>query len=150
MAQDFTYLMRIRYSECDAQGVVFNAKYVEYIDVAITEFQRVLWGGYHEVSNNGLETQVVNVNINWQASARFDDILAIRMKPLRLGNTSFTLQVDFSNHDTQQALASAEITYVLVQSPEYTKTPIPDNMRKALEQGAPDVVINHAGNVSGN
>ncbi len=47
MEDDFTHLLRVRYSECDAQKVVFNAKFVEYIDVAVTEFMRYVWGGYN-------------------------------------------------------------------------------------------------------
>ena len=30
----------MRYHECDVQGVVFNANYFAYFDVALTEFMR--------------------------------------------------------------------------------------------------------------
>ena len=145
MTDDFCYLMRIRYAECDAQGVVFNAKYVEYIDVAMTEFYRLVGGDYSNISNNDTEIQVVNININWQAPARFDDIVAINMKTLRIGNTSFTLEAVFTNYETGQPLVSAEITYVMVSAPEYIKKTIPDEIRESLTQGAPGVVVDHAG-----
>ena len=32
----FTLLLRVRYGECDAQEVVFNARYADYIDIAMT------------------------------------------------------------------------------------------------------------------
>jgi len=36
----FRLLLRVRYGECDAQQVVFNARYGDYVDVAATEFYR--------------------------------------------------------------------------------------------------------------
>ena len=38
----FRYYLRVRYSECDAQKVVFNSRYGDYIDLATTEFLRAL------------------------------------------------------------------------------------------------------------
>ena len=32
----FRYYLRVRYIECDAQKVVFNSRYGEYVDVSIT------------------------------------------------------------------------------------------------------------------
>ena len=40
MSQRFRYYVRVRYQECDAQHVVFNARYGDYIDLACFEFLR--------------------------------------------------------------------------------------------------------------
>jgi acyl-CoA thioester hydrolase len=42
-------------------------------------------------------------------------------------------------------VAEADITYVLIQPSTMTKTPVPDAIRKTLEEGAPGVLISHAG-----
>ena len=36
--------LRVRYGECDAQGVVFNAPYLAWFDVAMTELWRAAFG----------------------------------------------------------------------------------------------------------
>ena len=36
----FTHSLRVRYAEVDSQGIVFNANYLNYLDVAITEYFR--------------------------------------------------------------------------------------------------------------
>ena len=36
----FTHVLRIRYAEVDAQGIVFNSHYLTYFDCAITEYYR--------------------------------------------------------------------------------------------------------------
>ena len=51
----FTLLLRVRYGECDAQQVVFNPRYADYVDVAATEYFRTLFGGYDAFLDRGLD-----------------------------------------------------------------------------------------------
>ncbi len=43
MPADFVHELRVRYGECDPQGIVFNANYLLYFDVAFTELWRAGW-----------------------------------------------------------------------------------------------------------
>lgn len=149
MNNNFCYLLRVRYSECDAQKVVFNGRYVDYIDIAVTEYMRVIWGNYNDILSNGLDNQVVSLSINWKAPAHFDEIIAIAVKPIKLGKTSYSLQIDFYNYDTSKMLASAEIAYVMVSATQHTKMDIPQDMRKKFKTGASGIVIDHAGSKPG-
>ena len=40
--QDFTFFhpLRVRWSEVDPQGIVFNPNYLAYADIALTEYMR--------------------------------------------------------------------------------------------------------------
>ncbi len=145
MDDAFEYLLRVRYSECDAQLVVFNARYVEYIDVAVTEFQRHMWGSYQELLNSGLDNQLVNMNIDWKVPARFDDVLRVVVKTSRVGNSSFVLRVDFYRLEDDEHLSGADITYVMVSTPDYRPAPIDDAARAKLLAGLPGVRVDHAG-----
>ena len=62
----FTYLLRVRYAECDAQRVVFHSRYAEYADVAVTEFIRALGFG-EEAASGALEYQLVRQTLEWRA-----------------------------------------------------------------------------------
>ncbi|MDP1539457.1 MAG: thioesterase family protein [Moraxellaceae bacterium] len=145
MSDCFRHLLRVRYAECDGQNVVFNGRYVDYIDVAVTEFLRVVWGNYQDILATGIDSQVIALSLNWKAPAHFDDVLAIGVKPARIGNTSYTLEVSFYRYATQTHIASAEITYVMVSAGDHKKMTIPQTMREQLAQGAPGVVVDHAG-----
>lgn len=144
-ANKFQYLLRVRYGECDAQLVVFNARYGDYVDIAATEYFRELFGGYQNLLNQGLDNQVVKSTTSWKSPARFDDVLAISVETTHVGNSSFTLGVEFKEFLTNRTIASSEITYVMVCTEKYQKTPIPQALRDKLNKGAPDVVIDHAG-----
>ncbi len=145
MNNDFCYLLRVRYAECDAQKVVFNGRYVDYIDIAGTEFMRVIWGDYNEILSRGIDLQVVNLNLNWKAPAHFDEIIAITIKSGRIGTTSYTLEVEFYNYTDSKLIASAQIVYVMVSVDQHKKMTLPQDMRTQLEKGAHGIIVDHAG-----
>lgn len=133
-APPYRCLLRVRYGECDAQNVVFNARYADYIDVAVTEFIRAL--GFGEAFVQGqLDYQLVRQTLDWHAPARFDDVIAADITLAHLGTTSFRLHTAFMRAADSQALATAETVYVCV-SKELTKRALPDDFRAALEAGA--------------
>jgi acyl-CoA thioester hydrolase len=132
----FELLLRVRYSECDAQEVVFNARYADYADLAATEFMRELVGGYQNLISQGLDNQVVNLSIRWQNSAKFDDILCLSVHVSHVGNTSFSIQITMIDWLTKQAIASAEIVYVMLDIASFTKIAISQEMRDKLLKGA--------------
>ena len=150
MSEAFLFKMRVRYAECDAQQVVFNSRYSEYADLAVTEYFRVLFGGIKQMLNQGLDTQVVRFTIDWLTPARFDDVLGIRVVTSRIGNTSFTLRLTYCDVLTQKDIAVAEVTYVLVTAVHHQKITINEDFRERLTRGAVDVVTDQSGCSSAN
>ena len=134
----FCLRFRVRYAECDAQGVVFNARWGDFVDIAVGEFSRAVFGNITE----SLDWMLVKQTIEWRAPARYDDVLDIHVRTLRVGTTSFALETTFLRASTQ--LAKAETIYVVVDQATHTKRPVPDAARSALERGA-DVTIDQSG-----
>jgi acyl-CoA thioester hydrolase len=136
----FRFLLRVRYGECDAQGIVFNARWGDYVDIAVTEYTRSLFGSIAP----SMEWRLVKQTLEWRASARFDDVLECRVSTLRVGTTSFTFTTQFRRFADAADLAAAETIYVACD-PAGTKIAIGDAHRAALERGAPGIVVDHAG-----
>ena len=90
----FRYYLRVRYGECDAQKVVFNSRYSDYVDVSINEFLRAI-GILADFVSGHLDFQLVKQTIEWKAPARFDQVLELSIMATRLGTTSFTLATEF-------------------------------------------------------
>ena len=103
----FSYFLRVRYGECDAQKVVFNSRYGEYMDLAAAEFLRVL-GFEHEIQTAELDYQVVKQTTQWRAPARFDQVLEISVSTKHLGTTSFTLATEFRIAGDEALIATSE------------------------------------------
>lgn len=139
-------LIRVRYSECDAQQVVFNARYADYADIAATEYMRVLIGNYQNLMDAGFDNQVVSLNIDWLASAKFDDVLNLKVVVDRVGNTSFTLLTTCERvtNGSVEPIATIRTVYVVVDNTEYKKQPLPDILKDNFNRPF-NVTINQAG-----
>jgi acyl-CoA thioester hydrolase len=145
VARPFRYYLRVRYIECDAQKVVFNSRYGEYVDVAINEFLRAI-GILDQFITGDLDFQLVKQTIEWKAPARFDQVLELSIETTRIGTTSFTIGTTFRvAGDDGRILATAETIYVLVDARTLTKLAISDTLRATLLSGASGRVTDHAG-----
>jgi acyl-CoA thioester hydrolase len=140
----FRYLLRVRYGDCDAQGVVYNPRYGEYVDLAATEFFRAAVAP-RDTFDGSMEYQVVKLLIEWQGPARFDDVLEITVRCTAMGTTSLTLGVEMRRHGTERLLVTAQSVLVHVDQTTWAKTPLPPFLRQAIETGAPGRTVNHAG-----
>jgi acyl-CoA thioester hydrolase len=143
MNAPFRYYLRVRYVECDAQKVVFNSRYSEYVDVSINEFLRAA-GVLREFVEGRLDFQLVKQTVEWKSPARFDQVLELSIAALRLGTTSFTVGTTFRIAGQTPAIVTAETVYVLVDAHTLTKLPLPDSLRAALTDGAAGRVTDHA------
>ena len=139
----FRHYLRVRYGECDAQKVVFNSRYADYVDVAVNEFLRAA-GLEGEMVHGPYDFQLVKQTMEWKGSARFDDVLELSVAARRLGNTSFTLGAEVRKAGSPSLIAAVETVYVLVDAKTLEKVAIPDHLRAALAAGAADVTTDHA------
>jgi acyl-CoA thioester hydrolase len=139
----FRYYLRVRYIECDAQKVVFNSRYAEYVDVAMNEYLRAL-GVLDQFTRGHLDFQLVRQTVEWKAPARFDQVLELSMQTSNVGNTSFTVSVEFRIAGEERVIVTAETVYVLLDGTTLTKLPIPADVRAALLAGARGRTIDHA------
>ena len=144
MSAPFRYYLRVRYAECNAQKVVFNARYGNFVDLGFTEFLRALGYGV-ALADGSLDFQLVRQTFEWKASARYDQVIELSPLLKHLGNTSFTLHTEFRIAGEERVFATAETVYVHVDASTLAKQPLPVALRAALEHGAPGVVIDHAG-----
>jgi len=143
MTRPFRYYLRVRYIECDAQKVVFNSRYGEYVDVSINEFLRAA-GVLADFVDGHLDFQLVKQTIEWKAPARFDQVLELSIAAVRLGTTSFTIGTEFRIAGDDRVIVAVETVYVLVDGRTLTKLPLSEPLRAALQDGAAGRVTDHA------
>ncbi|HEY2637015.1 MAG TPA: thioesterase family protein [Solirubrobacteraceae bacterium] len=135
MAGPFVHTLRVRYGECDPQGVVFNAHYLAYFDLALTEMWReAVAGGYKVMTDRGIDLVVAEATCRYRASAGFDDVLDVAMGVARLGTTS--MQTTFGVTRAGEPVVEGEMRHVFIDLATRGKTPIPDWLRPELERFA--------------
>jgi acyl-CoA thioester hydrolase len=122
--------MRVRFHECDAQGVVFYAHYFTYFDVALTEMWRAAFGSYQAVVEQGTDVVVVEAAATYRASARFDEEIEVELGIARLGNTSMTMATAVRRDG--EVLVEGRLVHVFVDPATMAKQAIPERMRAGL------------------
>jgi acyl-CoA thioester hydrolase len=131
MSEAFVHRLRVRYAECDAQGVVFNANYLAYIDHTINELCRTAFGSYQTMLDRGVDIVVGEVRMRFLGAARFEEEIVIEATITKMGTTSLTSAHRFRRADGE-LLLDAEIRHVFVDAASGAKTPIPEWARAGL------------------
>jgi acyl-CoA thioester hydrolase len=126
----FVHELRVRYGECDPQGIVFNANYLLYFDVALTEYWRDRVGPWDDMASLGVDAVVAEANIRFRAPARFDDVLALAVTTEELGTTSMTTRVDVQRDG--ELLVEMRLRHVFVDRETWSKTAMPETIREQL------------------
>lgn len=142
---DFRFLhrLRVRWAEVDMQRIVFNGHYLMYFDTAVADYWRALALPYEAAMHYfGGDLFVRKATLEYEASARFDDVLDIGVRCARVGNSSMLLAATAFRAD--QPLVSAELVYVFADPATQTSKPIPQEFRgvlEAFEVGKPMVEV---------
>ena len=130
MAQTFTHRLRVRYVECDMQGIVFNAHFSTWMDIAHTELWREAIGPVAGLYDRGCDFVVAESSARFRAPARFDQEVDIVVAVESLGTTSMTTTHNFYHQNS--LLAEGRLRHVCVDAQSWTKAPWPDDVRAAL------------------
>jgi acyl-CoA thioester hydrolase len=128
---DFVHELRVRYGECDPQGIVFNPNYLAYFDHTVTELWRAsAIGGWEAMVERGVDVVVGEANLRFRAPARFDDVIAVHARIAKLGTTSATIELEIRRDG--ELLIEGWLRQVFVDAKTWKKTEIPGWVREAL------------------
>ncbi len=131
----FSTRFRVRYAEIDGQRIVFNSRYLEYADVAVTEFWE--WTGIAEALPDVWPTTEFNVRrteIDYLKPFRLGDTIEAFVRIEKLGTTSLTKRFELAHAETGEL--HTVITMVSVHVDLETGRPValPDTIRTVLAE----------------
>ena len=133
----FGFDVRVRWQECDAQGIAFNGSYLGWLEIAQAEYFRNLGFSIYRVAAAGyFDSAVAKVTIEYKAPVRVDEMLDLRARVGRIGNTSMVLEVaifagDGTPDDTP--LTTIEAIYVGFHADTGQTRRVPDSIRELVE-----------------
>ncbi len=127
--EPFRYTFRVRYSEVDPQSVVFNARYLDYADLVVTEY-------YRELRARGMpreiEFHVRRAEVDYLAPIRADELIEGRLAVEAVGNSSVTKRIALHGVEDGRLRAEIGLVAVHVHLPEGRPQRIPDEVRAAF------------------
>jgi len=129
----FSTPLRVRYAEIDGQKVVFNSRYLEYADVASTDFWD--WTGIEAALGDvwrHTEFHVRRAEVDYLRPFVWGDTVEARVRIARIGGTSLTMAMELAHGDTGACHATVTMVLVNVHLPTGRPVTIPDTIRAFL------------------
>lgn len=123
---------RVRYSEIDAQGVVFNAHYLTYFDSALNEYFRETGFKFiEEAQQTGFDFHVVKTLVEYKRPIPYDQEFEVGVRTSRIGNTSLTFALAIFPKDGNNLFATGEVVWVYTDQSNGKPSPVrPDLVEK--------------------
>ena len=132
---DFKYHsgLRVRWMECDAQGIVYNGAYMDYLEVGQSDYFRNLGFSIYKIAEKGyFDSAVVKVTMEFKAPARVEDLLDLYVRVSHIGNTSFTIDTEIYPQDSDKLIATAQVIYVGYDAGTGATRPVTDDLRHII------------------
>ena len=132
--KSFPYSFRVRYSEVDAQRIVYNSHYLTFLDVSIFEFFDAIGFNQEEyIKETNNEFHTVRAVVEYKAPATLGDTIEVLTRIKKIGNSSITFQQEIYLHESDKLLATGEIVWVNTNQEEMVPTTVPDYLRQLLK-----------------
>lgn len=139
MSNPFRHTFRVRYAELDPQGVVFNARYLEYADILVTEYWRNRQ--IRMFGEGALEFHVAHADVAFRKPIYADEEIEGRAWTTRFGNSSMTTRIELhgaspksQTENGDDLRAEIELVNVHVDLATGRPLPIPASVREALSK----------------
>lgn len=122
-----TYARKVRYSDTDAQGIVFNANFARYFDDTLTDF-------FEEVGDplDGIEVVLGRLEIDFRSPARLGETIVTGARVDRIGNTSITVSLATWEADSGRLVVEGRQVQVTVSASDWRPVPVPNSLADAI------------------
>ena len=132
---DFRFMtpVRVRWMECDAQGMVYNGAYLGYLEIGQAEYYRNLGFSIYIIPQSGyFDFAVVKSTQEFKAPAKVDQVSELHVRVSNIGNTSLTLNLEIYPEGSDRLLTSIATVYVGYHAATESSRPVPDAIRQLL------------------
>ncbi len=127
-----TYGRKIRFSDSDRQGIVFNVNYLVYWDDVLTDYMEAIGLPWSELVANGDDMVLVRTEINYRKSAIVGDTVRTTIRVTGIGRTSVTFVYESTNAATGQVLVDGTRIQVVLNNASFEPTPVPEYLRALI------------------
>lgn len=130
----FSTAFRVRYAEIDGQKIVFNSRYLEYADVAVTEFWE--WTGIAAALGEEWrmsEFHVRRSEVDYLKPFQLGDTVRAFVRVEAIGRTSLTKRFELCHADTGELHCVIRMVSVNVHLPTGRPIALSDAVRAHLE-----------------
>jgi acyl-CoA thioester hydrolase len=131
-----TYRRKVRYSDTDAQGIVWNANYAGYFDDALTDLFDELGLTASVMQQGGFEVVTAHLSIDFKAAARLGDVLLTRARLGRVGTKSVAFEMETVMESSGDVAVTGSVVFVTVDGATFSSIEVPPAILDVLEDAS--------------
>ncbi len=121
-----TYSRKVRYSDTDAQGIVFNGNYATYFDDTLTDLFELVGLTTPVMHEAGFDVVTANLTINFKATAGLGDVLVTGVRVGRIGTKSVTFELATHIESSGVVTAEGQVVFVTVDADTFRPVDVPE------------------------
>ena len=131
----FKHTLRVRWRECDIQGIAYYGSYIDFIDVAQAEYFRNLGILTHQANGRkNFDLAAVKVTLEYKSPARMDELIDIFFRVEKIGRTSIDVRSEIYRSDTDELLCSGQTISVNFNSELGKSRDVPAEIRNIIDK----------------
>lgn len=125
-------LIRVRYGETDAMGVVYYGVYPLYYETGRTEMMRHLGFPYRKMEEMGIIMPVISMNSRYIKPARYDDLLTVKTIVREMPETRILFDYVITN-EQNELINEGQTTLIFMDREKGRPVRIPEFLKSVLE-----------------
>jgi acyl-CoA thioester hydrolase len=130
----FSTQVRVRHFEIDWQGIVHNANYLLYFELARIEYLKHVGVAVDSSKiNNEAKVVIVRNELDYNAPARFDDLLNVFIRLSYIRNSSFAFEGIIENALTGVLVAENRAIHVWLDPETNEPKRVDDDFRRLIQ-----------------
>lgn len=125
--------LRVRFNETDAQGVVHNAVYLVWFEIARIAYLARFPGGYKGLVEQGVDATTTEAHVRYRDGVRFDDELRIHVRATDVRGARFRFEYVVERTGTPATVvADGWTTHACVNAQTLRPTRMPPWLAEAI------------------
>lgn len=124
--------VRVRFVETDPWGIAHYSAYFVWFELARMEFLKELGYSFTEMREEGVSFLMAEATCRYHASARFDDLLVVKISIGEVRDRSFTFEYEVIREETGEVLATGHTVQVFTDLQGKAR-PVPEKFKALLE-----------------
>lgn len=126
-------ILRVRYAETDAQGIVHHSVYFVWFELGRVELLRSRGTSYRDLEAQGYDIIVADVSARYRAPARFDDLVALHTMLTAVRSRTFAFSYEVRRGDGQ-LLVTGHSNHLVLERASGRPIRVPEAMLRMLSR----------------
>ncbi len=124
---------RVYYADTDSFGVVWHGSYLRWLEAGRIALCEDFGYKMSSLAEMDIVLPVVNLNINYKVSAKFEDNLVVETKLVEFGKLHMIFNQVIKNEETGQIYTTADVKIVAVSKEGKLYRKLPEVLQKFCE-----------------